>query len=159
MVVSTYQMCILMMFNQKSEYTVEEIREAMSFDEETVKKNLQSLMMSRYQILQKTDNVVRVNDNYSSQLNKVTLPVPITEEVYKKEKVLEDRTHAIEANIVRVMKARQKCDFNSLMQEVMATLQMFKPHPSTIKQKIEHLIHREYLVRSDEDPQVLKYLA
>ena len=33
-------MCILSLFNYKSSYTVDEIRESMGFDEATCKKNL-----------------------------------------------------------------------------------------------------------------------
>ena len=45
LVVSTYQMCILCLFNYKSEYTLKEICESMGFDEDTSKKNLHSLTM------------------------------------------------------------------------------------------------------------------
>lgn len=43
LIVSTYQMCILYMFNYKTELTLAEIAEQMGFDEETARKNLQSL--------------------------------------------------------------------------------------------------------------------
>lgn len=36
---------------------------------------------------------------------------------------------------------------------------MFKPHPNVIKQKIEHLIEREYLERDPEDKSMFRYLA
>ena len=42
--VSTYQMCILYLFNFHPELTLEEIGEHMGFDSETAKKNVQSLM-------------------------------------------------------------------------------------------------------------------
>ena len=44
LVVSTYQMCILYLFNHYSELSIDEIREHMDFDIETAKKNVQSLM-------------------------------------------------------------------------------------------------------------------
>lgn len=39
-VVSTYQMCILFLFNYQKEMNMNEIADAMGFDEETCKKNL-----------------------------------------------------------------------------------------------------------------------
>jgi len=42
---------------------------------------------------------------------------------------MEDRSIAIEAAIVRIMKSRRKLDHTSLVQEVMQALQMFKPSP------------------------------
>jgi len=57
------------------------------------------------------------------------------------------------------MKSRKRLDHTSLVQEVIQVLQMFKPHPIAIKQKIEQLIEREYLERDSEDRTVYKYLA
>lgn len=45
------------------------------------------------------------------------------------EVVQEDRSIAIEAAIVRIMKSRKKLDHNNLVQEVIQTLLLFKPHP------------------------------
>jgi hypothetical protein len=49
------------------------------------------------------------------------------EEIYKKEKVTEDRAHAIDATVVRLMKARKTMEVNILMNEVLSSLHMFKP--------------------------------
>lgn len=57
------------------------------------------------------------------------------------------------------MKSRKRLDHNSLVTEVITTLQMFKPHPTVIKQKIEHLIDREYLERDPDDKTIYRYLA
>jgi cullin 1 len=73
--------------------------------------------------------------------------------------VQEDRSIAIEASIVRIMKSRKKLDHTSLIQEVLNTLQMFKPPPQVIKQKIEHLIERDYLERDPDDKNIYRYLA
>lgn len=43
-VVSTYQMCIMYLFNYQKELSLAEISEHMGFDETTTKKNMQSLM-------------------------------------------------------------------------------------------------------------------
>ena len=57
------------------------------------------------------------------------------------------------------MKSRRKLEHNALIQEVMQSLSMFKPSPAIIKNKIEHLIEREYLERDPEDKSIYKYLA
>ena len=51
LVVSTYQMCILNLFNYNEELTNEEIAEHMGFDEETTKKNVSSLTLKTARIL------------------------------------------------------------------------------------------------------------
>ena len=43
LIVSTYQMCILYLFNFSEKLTLDEIIEHMGFDMETAKKNMQSL--------------------------------------------------------------------------------------------------------------------
>ena len=71
--------------------------------------------------------VVSFNDNFQTNFVRLTLPVPVLEEVYKKEKVTEDRSHAIEATIIRIMKTRKQLELSSLMTEVLASLHLFKP--------------------------------
>jgi hypothetical protein len=58
---------------------------------------------------------------------KLNLPIPVLEEVYKKEKVAEEREFAIDACIIRVMKTRKQLAFSALIQEVLASMHLFKP--------------------------------
>eukprot|EP00297_Palpitomonas_bilix_P017858 CAMPEP_0113918000 /NCGR_PEP_ID=MMETSP0780_2-20120614/33070_1 /TAXON_ID=652834 /ORGANISM="Palpitomonas bilix" /LENGTH=164 /DNA_ID=CAMNT_0000917683 /DNA_START=72 /DNA_END=566 /DNA_ORIENTATION=+ /assembly_acc=CAM_ASM_000599 len=77
-----------------------------------------------------------------------------------KDTVDEDRKHAIEAAIVRVMKARKTLDHQSLIGEVTTQLiSHFKVEPRGVKKRIEELIAREYLERDQENPNMFKYLA
>ena len=81
------------------------------------------------------------------------------EEVFKKEVVAEDRSIAVEAAIVRIMKSRRKLGHNELIQEVLTALSHFQPNPAQIKQKIEQLIERDYLERDPDDRTLYRYLA
>ena len=56
---------------------------------------------------------------------RINLPIPTHEEVYKRQVVTVDRTHAVEACIVKIMKTRKKLPMTELMQEVMGGLKMF----------------------------------
>ena len=60
-----------------------------------------------------------LNSEFQSASKRIIIPVPHVEETYSKEKVSEDRSHAIEACIVRVMKSRKKLEHTQLQQEVM----------------------------------------
>ena len=74
-------------------------------------------------------------------------------------KVEEDRSVAIEAAIVRIMKARKEMKHNQLIAEVLNQLHFFRPQPKSVKRRIEHLIDREYLERDEDESNVYRYLA
>jgi cullin 3 len=74
--------------------------------------------------------------------------------------VEEDRRHLVEASIVRIMKARKSLNHNDLIAEVTRQLSnRFQPSPQFIKKRIESLIEREYLERSESEHRVYMYVA
>lgn len=150
-VTSTYQMCILYLFNYNKELTLEEIREQMGFDEETAKKNIQSMMQPKARLIVMTDGKYKVNIQYSNKHTRVTFPVPVLEDLVKRERVTQDRSNAVDAALVRIMKSRKKLGVNQLKVEVITLMQTFKPDDALIKKRIENLIEREYLERDKGD--------
>lgn len=75
-------------------------------------------------------------------------------------KVEDDRRYAIEAAIIKVMKSRRKIDYNSLMAETTRLLSVrFTPEVQQMKVRLESLIERGYIERSEEDKRVFKYVA
>lgn len=122
LIVSTYQMCILCLFNFKAEMALSEIAESMGFDEETCKKNLQSLQVKQCQILICKDGKFSVNKNFKHNQRRINFPVPVLEESVKKEKITTDRSHAVDAAIVRIMKSRKKMNMVELRLEVITIM-------------------------------------
>jgi len=74
-------------------------------------------------------------------------------------KLDEDRSVAIEAAIVRIMKIRKQLGHQQLISEVLTQLSFFKPNSRVIKKRIEALIDREYLERDPNNETFYKYLA
>ncbi|BES88572.1 cullin 3 [Nesidiocoris tenuis] len=174
--VSTYQMCVLMLFNQRERLTYEELQNETDIPEKDLIRALQSLAMGKasQRILIKTpktkeieaSHVFFVNDTFTSKLHRVkiqTVAAKGESEPERKEtrnKVDEDRKHEIEAAIVRIMKARRRMAHNVLVAEVTEQLKSrFLPSPVIIKKRIENLIEREYLNRTNEDRKMYTYVA
>jgi len=185
--VTTYQMCILMLFNQHVTLTYKDLQVRSNIPLEELKRHLMSLYVNpKAKILVRRDpdkekkdpedsDQFMVNPQFESKLMRIKVPlvqlrsgetnltaegtdaagsadVPATVE--------EDRKHLVEAVIVRVMKSRKTLEHNQLVMEVTRHLtSRFQPAPTLIKQRIEKLIEREYLERSNADRRVYNYLA
>jgi len=110
---------------------------------------------------------VLLNDKFFSKTMKINLvagnrSVRIDDAHSKsvKNTIEEDRKHEIDSAIVRIMKSRKKLAHNNLITEIVSQLKSrFQPQPPTIKQRIESLIDREYLKRSNGNMQLYEYMA
>ncbi|XP_030954227.1 cullin-3A-like isoform X2 [Quercus lobata] len=173
--VSTYQMCVLMLFNNAGRLSYKEIEQATEIPASDLKRCLQSLACARVKsVLRKEpigrdiaeDDAFSVNDKFSSKLYKVRISTVAAqresepENQETRQRVEEDRKPQIEAAIVRIMKSRRVLDHNNIVAEVIKQLQSrFLPNPVVIKKRIESLIEREFLERDKNDRKLYRYLA
>jgi len=173
--VSTYQMCILCLFNKADRLMYREIEQATDIPASDLQRSLQSLACVKGKnVLRKEpmskdiseDDVFLVNDKFSSKFYKVKISTVVAqkesepEKQETRQKVEEDRKPQIEAAIVRIMKARRLLDHNNIISEVTKQLQArFLPNPAVIKKRIESLIEREFLERDSVDRKLYRYLA
>lgn len=96
---------------------------------------------------------------FSSPQRRVNFPVPMLEESVKKERITQDRSHSVDAALVRIMKTRKQMSLQDLRLEVVTLMQTFKPDDAMIKKRIENLIAREYMERDKNDENLLIYKA
>jgi len=174
--VSTYQMVILLLFNERTEYSFKEIREVTAIPIPDLKRSLVALANPKSKILEKTSNpddlkkiedsdTFAYNGKFKSKLFKVKVMSVAqreteTETQETRQKVDEDRKLQIEAAIVITMKSRKTMEHSDLIAEVTKQLSArFMPNPLIVKKRIESLIEREYLERSKNDRKVYNYLA
>ena len=173
--VSTYQMCVLMLFNNVDRLNYKEIEQATEIPASDLKRCLQSLACARVKsVLRKEpigrdigeDDAFSVNDKFTSKLYKVRISTVAAqresepENQETRQRVEEDRKPQIEAAIVRIMKSRRVLDHNNIVAEVIKQLQSrFLPNPVVIKKRIESLIEREFLERDKNDRKLYRYLA
>ncbi|RLN07586.1 cullin-3A-like [Panicum miliaceum] len=173
--VSTYQMCVLMLFNNADGLTYKDIERDTEIPASDLKRCLQSLACVKGKnVLRKEpmskdiseDDTFYFNDKFTSKLVKVKIGTVVAQKESEPEKqetrqrVEEDRKPQIEAAIVRIMKSRRLLDHNSIVAEVTKQLQArFLPNPVVIKKRIESLIEREFLERDKVDRKLYRYLA
>lgn len=173
--VSTYQMCILMLFNNADRLSYREIEQATEIPASDLKRCLQSLALVKGRnVLRKEpmgkdvseDDTFYVNDRFSSKLYKIKIGTVVAqkeselEKLDTRQKVEEDRKPQIEAAIVRIMKSRKQLEHNNLMAEVTQQLQSrFLTNPTDVKKRIESLLEREFLERDPVDRKLYRYLA
>lgn len=175
--VSTHAAVILLLFNDIPDgqtLSYEDIKASTLIADGDLVRNLQSLACAKYKVLLKSPKGRDVNPRDTfvfnagftaplARLKIQTVASKVESEGEHKdtlEKVEEARKHQTEAAIVRIMKDRKKLDHNNLVSEVTKQLQSrFQPNPAIIKKRIEALIDREYIERSDDDRRSYIYLA
>jgi len=173
--VSTYQMCVLMLFNNADKISYKEIEQATEIPATELKRCMQSLACVKGKnVLRKEpmskdideNDTFLFNDKFTSKFFKVKIGTVVAQKESEPEKqetrqrVEEDRKPQIEAAIVRIMKSRRVLDHNNIITEVTKQLQSrFLPNPVEIKKRIESLIEREFLERDGADRKLYRYLA
>ena len=176
--VTTVQAVVLVAFNgDNGVRKFSELQESTNMTEDTLKRVLHSLAMGKYKVLIKSSgdpsapadpkdaknvkstDVFTFNDQFTSQHRKFRIPMSSLDDSHNTKRVDEDRTVAVDAAIVRIMKARKTLSHTQLVAEVLAQLAFFRPEGKVVKKQIESLIDREYLERDTENSNTYKYLA
>ncbi|KAB8337085.1 hypothetical protein FH972_021389 [Carpinus fangiana] len=169
--VSTYQMALLLLFNDSSNDVVsyDEMAAATGLAKETLDPSIAVFVKARVVLPQPADGkpesgtTYKLNHGFKSKKVKVNLNIGIKseqkQEVEDTHKTIEeDRKMLIQSAIVRIMKSRKKMRHQLLIQETIQQIsQRFKPTIQDIKKCIDILLEKEYLERLEGDE--LGYLA
>ena len=169
---SSYQMFLLMLFNDHAVMTYQQILQTTQIAPQELHMHLIPLI--KLKILTKTpaqqsfsaEDQLSVNLAFKSNMYRNKIYVMNSKSQKESDtkkvqgKVEDDRRYAIEAAVIKVMKARLSIDYNNLIGETVKLLQAkFKPEPAMVKIRIESLIDRGYIERSEEDKRIFKYVA
>lgn len=150
MQVTTLQAVVMMAFNNDSLGGASEevisfasLQQNLNMPEDILKKALHSLVAGKFKILKKANNgdsgggkddkkilstdSFQFNDAFSCPMRKFRIPMASLEDSHNMKRVEEDRSHAIEAAAVRIMKARKTLSHQQLLSEVMQQLSFFRP--------------------------------
>jgi len=174
LILSTYQMMILLVFNSQKVASLQQLIDITGIPLYEMSNHLLSLCHPKVQVLLKRPNTKELepdhkfmlNGKYTSQLMSVVVPLlksvdQTPEAVAANDKAIQlQRRHQMDASIVRIMKTRKTLKHALLVAEVIQQLSArFKAQPNDIKKRIEALIEQEYLERDQNNRGTYNYLA
>lgn len=167
--VSTNQAVMLLLFNDFERLSCEEISSQLNLGEEDVIRLLHSFVCGKYKIILKepvTQTITKTdsfefNASFTCKSARIKISLPKMDEKKRVSEVVDgDRCHAIDAAIVRTMKARKVLSSQELFVECVEQLQAtFKPKVKLMQKQIEDLISREFIERDKENSNIVRYIA
>ncbi|GAW83488.1 cullin-1 [Plasmodium gonderi] len=154
---------VLLLFNKHNFINYEIVKTELNLDLKTFTNNMYSCI-HYFKIIYSNDQTVDwnssnffINQNFSYPHNKVYIKKATTLLSKEHEKAKEDRTMAIEAAIVRVMKTHKKLFYDQIFNYVKKSLSCFSPTNQIIEKKIDLLVEREY-IQKEENSQLYVYI-
>lgn len=173
---SAYQIGVLLMFEDGVSFSLQQISIATQLREDALKNTMYALVKTRTLLMTPApesisdpiigdDASFALNRKFSSKRLKVNINIS-NKGAKKKEtqtvnkEISEDRKLAIQACIVRIMKARKRLPHAQLVTEVVTQLnQRFKPKVPLIKKCVDVLLDKEYLRRAESNVNEYEYVA
>jgi cullin 1 len=167
--VSTYQIAILLPFNDADTISYEDLIEFTKLNKETIDPCLGILLKARVLTATPAEGKPEAGTKYTLNMGfknkkvKVNLNIAIKAEQKQEAEdthktIEEDRRLLMQSAIVRIMKSRKKMKHTLLVTETIQQIKSrFSPKVSDIKKCIDILLEKEYLERLDGDE--LGYLA
>lgn len=167
--VTTFQMSVMLLFNDKESLSFSDIQEQTQLVEKELVRTLQSLVDVRLIAMSEGSDPTRctysLNMDFSSKRTKLKITTAVQRETPQDTEqtlssVDEDRKMYLQAAIVRIMKSRKVLKHNSLIQEVISqSSARFTPSVAMIKKCIEALIDKQYLERREGTKDEYTYMA
>ncbi|GLI72057.1 ubiquitin ligase (cullin) of SCF [Penicillium ochrochloron] len=167
--VSTYQMGILLLFNEADTLSYSDIQKATTLVPEILDPNLSIFLKAKVLTASpegakpEPSTTFSLNYNFKNKKIKVNLNIQIkseqkveTDDTHKT--IEEDRKLLLQSAIVRIMKSRKKMKHVQLVNEVIQQVKSrFPPKVQDIKKNIEALMEKDYIERLDGDE--ISYIA
>lgn len=165
-IVSTFQLVILMLFNQSTRLDMKSISSSSKINEEHLHKYCYPLI--KLGILNQEKNCLSLNDQFTSNRYKHNCNYTkeekrqgIIQEANKEVShlVIEDRKHQIDAAIISQLKQMKKIKFDDLKNSIMNRVNSyFTPEIAFIKERLDNLIDRNYIEREESNQNIYVYI-
>lgn len=169
---STYQIGVLLQFNDHTEITAEDLQVATQLNDAALRSTVLSLVKTSVLKMTPDDestitksHTFSVNTGFKNKKNRVMVNVPIREAQAKdsaetQKYIEEGRRNEVQAAIVRIMKRSKQLSHSNLISDVISQVQnRFRPQVPFIKKCIDLLIEKEFLERVENEKDVYAYKA
>ncbi|KAG2227353.1 hypothetical protein INT45_004308 [Circinella minor] len=159
------QTVVLLLFNNESKLSLSfgEILQATNLDELELRRTLKSLACGEHKLIVKSPegesvddtDIFTYNESFTSSLQRVKMNTDKLKEVIESNTtvsrtVLISREQQVDAAIVRIMKSKRQLSHGALLGEVVRQIQ-FPATAQDVKKRVELLIEKEYLERTEGD--------
>ncbi|SCN63025.1 cullin-1, putative [Plasmodium chabaudi chabaudi] len=154
---------IFLLFNKYKYINYDIIKEELQIDLKTFKDNMHSSLYYHKIIYSDDDSInwdtsnFYINENFSYTNQNVYIKKTTTLLSKEHEKTKDDKSMAIEAAIVRIMKTHKRLFYDQIFDHVKKVLSTFSPSNQAIEKKIDLLVEREY-IQKEENSQVYVYI-
>lgn len=167
--VSTYQMAVLLLFNENDKNSYDDIAKATQLQADVLDPALGIFVKAKVLLMSPEGDkpgprkTFSLNYDFKNKKLRINLNIAVKseqkQEVEDTHKTIEeDRKLLMQSAIVRIMKARKKMKHTQLVSECINQIKTrFVPKIPDIKKCIDILLEKEYLERLDDDE--LGYLA
>lgn len=167
--VSTYQMAILLLFNENDSNSYDDIAKATQLSTDYLDPALGIFLKAKVLTMSPAEGrpgpgkTFNLNYDFKSKKIRVNLNIGVKSEQKQEsdethKTIEEDRKLLMQSAIVRIMKARKHMKHTNLVSETISQIRSrFIPKIPDIKKCIDILLEKEYLERLDDDE--LGYLA
>ncbi|KAI9100405.1 Cullin [Phlyctochytrium arcticum] len=170
LIVTNYQMGILLQYNSATSYTWEELLTSTGVAAEQLAGQIGTLVKAKILLVEggkvgDANTKYDLNMNFKSKKLRIKLDQPVKSEQKAEaddthKTIEEDRKMLIQAAIVRIMKTRKVMNHQTLMTEVISQLNArFKPKVPDIKKCIDILLEKEYIERMEGQKDMFSYVA
>ncbi len=175
LIVSNYQMSILILFNSSNFLTFKDLIAKLGCSNcSSLKRHLFALVYANILKISKKvkseeiadEDIIYINKEFSHKEEKIVLNVKnnnLNMNFIKKDNevshfILDDRKHQIDALIMKTLKNNKRMNFDNLKNIVIkSTSNYFCPEVSLIKNRLDNLIEREYIQRDSSQHDVFIY--
>mmetsp|Transcript_82159 Transcript_82159/g.96082 ORF Transcript_82159/g.96082 Transcript_82159/m.96082 type:complete len:748 (+) Transcript_82159:46-2289(+) len=177
--VKSYQIGLLLRFNEAPKYTFSELKELTGINEALLSEYL-VIFTNQVPVLGRKDaskkdqafsdeEEIFINFEFKNEKRKIPCfsnrsgrseaeKKNLIEGEDAQKQLEQERELALDAMIVRIMKSRRLLKYIDLLAEINKLSTLFQPQPNMIRKRIDSLIERDYLKREEGSPNVLVYL-